>query len=78
MQITSAVCRADPAKFVSARHAKIAKSVATHSIEYSIYEARQQKKLTDFFHQREREPQFIRGEQIGIVYMEKEIKRFLL
>ena len=44
MQITSAVCRAArPAKFVRARHAKIAKSVATHSIEYSIYEARQQK-----------------------------------
>ena len=54
----------DPAKFVRARHAKIAKSVATHLIEYSIYEARQQKKLTNFFHQREREPRFIRGEQI--------------
>ena len=39
----------DPAKFVRARHAKIAKSVATHSIEYGIYEAKQQKRLTDFF-----------------------------
>ena len=78
MQITSAVCRTARPRQIrrTARHAKIAKSVETHSIEYIRGEAT--KKGNRFFHQREREPQFIRDEQIGLVYMEKEIKRFLL
>jgi len=44
----------------------------------TVYTRRGNKKVNRFFHQREREPQFIRGKQIGLVYMEKEIKRFLL
>src|SRR6185312_12318194 len=76
MQITSAACRTARPRQIRrrARHAKIAKSVATHSIEYIYIRGEATKKVNKFFI----EPQFIKGEQIGLVYMEKEIKKFLL
>ena len=62
MQITSAACRTARPRQIRrrARHTKIAKSVAMHSIKYIQGEAT--KKVNRFFR-----PQFIRGEQIGLV-----------